>query len=70
MATVRNIRVGRQDTSTTAPAHTTGVREGQTEGRGQPGIHADGTSSARRSTGINPDFEDPIDPRMPNLSPA
>jgi hypothetical protein len=71
MAKIRNIRIGRRDVSTTAPAHTPGVRQGQ---RGSsspaPGFRADGTSTARRSTGINPDFEDPIDPRMPNLSPA
>ena len=31
---------------------------------------ADGRSSAERSTGINPKDAAPIDPRMPNLSPA
>ena len=31
---------------------------------------ADGRSSAERSTGINPKGAEPIDPRMPNLSPA
>ena len=70
MATVPNMRVGRPDVSTTAPAHTPGVRQGQ---RGpfasESGHLPDGTSTARRSTGINPGFEDPIDPRMPNLSP-
>ena len=30
----------------------------------------DGRSTAARSTGINPGMEEPIDPRMPNLSPA
>ena len=72
MATVRNIRVGRPDVSPSAPAHTPGVKEGNAEGRyaRQPGHRADGTSTARRSTGINPDAEDPIDPRSPNLSPA
>ena len=70
MAIVRKIKVGRPEVSPTAPAHTRGVKQGQ---RGpvqsNPGLHADGTSTARRSTGINPDFENPIDPRMPNLSP-
>jgi hypothetical protein len=35
-----------------------------------PGHQPDGTSSAERSTGINPGAREPIDPRMPNLSPA
>jgi hypothetical protein len=33
------------------------------------GHRPDGTSTAARSTGINPEHENPIDPRMPNLSP-
>jgi hypothetical protein len=72
MATVRTIKTGRADVSPTAAAHTPGVRQGQREGRYrlQPGHRADGTSTARRSTGINPQIHDPIDPRMPNLSPA
>jgi hypothetical protein len=36
----------------------------------QPGHLADGRSTAERSTGINPKAHEPIDPRMPNLSPA
>ena len=31
---------------------------------------ADGTSTQARSTGINAGAREPIDPRMPNLSPA
>jgi len=31
---------------------------------------ADGRSTAKRSTGINPKGAEPIDPRMPNLSPG
>ena len=34
------------------------------------GHKEDGTSTARRSTGINPDSRDAILPEMPNLSPA
>jgi hypothetical protein len=34
------------------------------------GHKADGTSTAARSTGINPKAHEPIDPSMPNLSPA
>jgi hypothetical protein len=29
----------------------------------------DGRSTAKRSTGVNPRHHEPIDPRMPNLSP-
>jgi hypothetical protein len=34
------------------------------------GHNADGTSTAERSTGVNAKAREPIDPRMPNLSPA
>ena len=34
------------------------------------GHYPDGRSSAARSTGINAKGREPIDPRMPNLSPA
>jgi len=72
MSTVRTIRTGRPDVSPAAPAHTPGVRQGNAEGgyRSQPGHERDDTSTARRSTGINPRIHDPIDPRSPNLSPA
>jgi hypothetical protein len=36
----------------------------------QTGHLPDGRSTAARSTGINPHERDPIDPGMPNLSPA
>jgi hypothetical protein len=52
--------------------HTPGVREGNAKGayEKQRGHKPDGRSTAARSTGINPDKRDPIDPSMPNLSPA
>ena len=67
-----NIRVGKADVKPTKPSHVSGVREGNATGgyRKMDGHNADGTSSARRSTGINPDARDPIMPGMPNLSPA
>jgi hypothetical protein len=34
------------------------------------GHNRDGTSTSQRSTGINPGAAGPIDPRMPDLSPA
>jgi hypothetical protein len=55
-----------------APAHTKGVKSGNSTGNyeRQEGHRPDGTSSARRSTGVNPKGAEPIDPRMPNLSPG
>jgi hypothetical protein len=54
------------------PAHTPGIKQGNSKGNyeSQPGHNPDGTSTAQRSTGINPQAEEPIDPSMPNLSPA
>jgi hypothetical protein len=61
------------------PAHATGTRkaeemprqEGKEPGRQDTGItgagRPTGASTARDSTGINPGFEEPIDPNMPNL---
>jgi hypothetical protein len=55
-----------------APSHVPGIPQGNSKGNyeSMPGHKPDGTSTAQRSTGINPAAEDPIDPRMPNLSPA
>jgi hypothetical protein len=49
----------------------TGVKEGNSSGHYEksPGHEPDGRSTARRSTGINVKKHEPIDPRMPNLSP-
>ena len=54
------------------PAHTPGTKSGNSKGNyeKQPGHLPDGRSTARRSTGINPEKHDPIDPSMPNLSPG
>jgi hypothetical protein len=53
-------------------AHTPGIKQGNSKGNyeKQSGHRQDGRSSARRSTGINPDAMEPIDPSMPNLSPG
>jgi hypothetical protein len=75
---VGNLRVGQAQTSPARPTHVAGVREGNKLGaiHHQAGLHQDpedpgiATSSAARSTGINPRARDPIDPRMPKLSPA
>ncbi len=55
-----------------APSHVDGIREGNSVGhlREDPGYQGDGKWSARRSTSINPNNRQPIDPRMPVLPPA
>jgi hypothetical protein len=54
------------------PAHTPGINQGNSKGNyeGMAGHRPDGTSTAERSTGVNAKAEEPIDPSMPNLSPA
>jgi hypothetical protein len=66
------IRFGKPDVSHDASAHTPGIREGNAPGsyERQAGHEPGGCSSARRSTGVNPRDREPIDARMPNLSPA
>ena len=76
-----NIRVGKPDTTPDAPAHTPGVRQGNEPGgiENDPGFFETGErgagrpsakSTAQRSTGINPESREPIDPDSPSLSPA
>jgi len=80
MRTIANIRVGKPDTQPSKPAHTWGVRQGNRphtligeagalhighRGAGRP----TGKASVNRSTGINPEKRQPIDPSMPNLTP-
>jgi hypothetical protein len=54
------------------PTHVRGIMQGNSTGNyDKMGGHLpDGRSTAERSTGINPGKRDPIDPRMPNLSPG
>jgi hypothetical protein len=67
-----NIRVGKPDVRPDLPAHTPGVQQGNSRGNyeKQDGHNPDGRSGAKRSTGVNPDAMEPIDPSMPNLSPG
>ena len=72
---IANVVVGEGDIEPSAPSHVSGVREGnqprtfrRTAGFRRLGGSLRGT--ARRSTGINPEHRNPIDPRMPNLSPS
>jgi hypothetical protein len=66
------IRTGKPDVKPDLPAHTRGVAQGNAPGNyeKQEGHNTDGRSTAKRSTGVNPDAMEPIDPSMPNLSPG
>jgi hypothetical protein len=66
------MRVGKRDIEPDTPAHTPGIKQGNSKGNyeRQSGHLPDGRSTARRSTGINAKKREPIDPRMPNLSPG
>jgi hypothetical protein len=66
------ITVGKPDTTIDAPAHTPGTKQGNSRGNyeKQPGHLPDGRSTAHRSTGVDVKGREPIDPSMPNLSPA
>ena len=75
--TIANVRVGKPKTKPSAPSHTAGVRRGNARGNSEKeaGIKTapdrlSARATARRSTGINPEARNPIDPRMPNLPPA
>jgi hypothetical protein len=67
-----NLKIGQGDVSRDAPAHTPGVKQGNSKGsyEKQKGHNPDGTSTSQRSTGVNPEAMNPIDPSMPNLSPG
>jgi hypothetical protein len=66
------IRTGKPDVKPDLAAHTPGVTQGNAPGNyeKQKGHESDGKSTAKRSTGVNPDAMEPIDPSMPNLSPG
>ena len=67
-----HLKTGKADVAHDAAAHVAGVRQGNQPGSydSQVGHLSNGRSTAERSTGINPKAHEPIDPRMPNLSPA
>jgi hypothetical protein len=66
------IQTGKPDIDTAKLGHTPGIKQGNAKGNydKQAGHLPDGRRTARASTGINPSKRDPIDPRMPNLSPG
>ncbi len=65
------IKVGKPAVSPDKPAHTPGVKQGNSTGNYErsQGHLPDGRSTAKRSTGIRPKAHDPILPGMPNISP-
>ncbi len=73
-----NLRVGKAQGHPTRSSHVKGVRQGNSPGNleKERGLHPDPNDrrfaygTAERSTGINPRARNPIDPRMPNLSPS
>lgn len=70
-----NLRVGKPQARPDTPAHVPGVPQGGKKGsmRREVGIRPEGPlakGTARRSTGINDQKRNPIDPRSPNLSPS
>jgi hypothetical protein len=73
--TIANVRIGKPDVKPTLPSHVWGVRQGN-DGAGddkQQGIvllDNEARGTARRSTGINAKAHEPIDPRMPTLTPS
>ena len=64
--------MSRREITPDLPAHTPGINQGNAAGNydKMSGHNPDGTSTAARSTGVNAGGEEPIDPSMPNLSPA
>jgi len=72
MAVADNMKVAATSAYPSQPSHVEGVREGNQTGsyEKEPGHLPNGRATARRSTGINARARNPIDPRMPALSPA
>jgi hypothetical protein len=66
------MKIGKRKVKTNDARHIKGVKQGNSTGNyeKQSGHLADGRATAERSTGINADARNPIDPRMPNLPPA
>jgi hypothetical protein len=66
------MKLGRKPVAVDAAAHTPGIKQGNSRGNyeKQAGFLPDGTSTAERSTGVDPQARNPIDPRMPGLFPG
>jgi hypothetical protein len=68
--TMANLTTGANYTGIDKPTHVKGIPRGNARGNYErmAGHKPDGTSTAARSTGVA--TTEPIDPTMPNLSPA
>jgi hypothetical protein len=68
--TVADVSTGAKHTGMDKPTHVKGIKQGNTPGNydSQAGHNPDHTSTSKRSTGVA--STEPIDPSMPNLSPA
>ncbi|EFE65376.1 MULTISPECIES: hypothetical protein [Streptomyces] len=65
------VKVGRPDVKPDTPSTVPGIHQGNKgPHHHQPGHHEDGTSDARRSTGIHWKRHDTLMKVMPNLSPG
>lgn len=66
-----NLKTGKPMVDPSAPTHVAGIEEGNSKGNYEKmkGHTPDGRSTAERSTGINAEEHDTIDPSMPRLSP-
>ncbi|MFE8947203.1 hypothetical protein ACWDZ8_42120 [Streptomyces sp. NPDC003233] len=66
-----SIRVGRAQAKPDTPSHVPGLHQGNKGPyKHQPGHHTDGSSDARRSTGIHWKRHDALVKDMPNISPG
>lgn len=72
LARILGVDVGAGGVPPDISAHTPGIQQGNAKGSYEKmvGHNPDGTSTAERSTGVNAKAHQPIDPRMPNLSPG
>jgi len=75
MTTHPTLRIGKPDTHPSKPSHVAGVRQGNRPAKSWLAAAVNKgrlmvQTSARRSTGINPEAHDPIDPKSPRLTPA
>jgi hypothetical protein len=68
--TMADVKRGAEHTGMDKPTHVKGIPEGNALGKYEQmaGHNPDGTSTAARSTGVT--GTEPIDPSMPNISPA
>jgi hypothetical protein len=68
--TMGRVKSGDVHPCASKPTHVKGINEGNAKGNydRMTGHKPDGTSTAARSTGVA--STEPVDPSMPNLSPA